>query len=792
MKLANTKFKKRLLITGVVLLIIPALIIVFISPIAKYVVEKYSVKYTGRQIKMDWAYVNPFTGYIHFDKLKIYEDTSSTVFLSAEGLSVEFSLHKLLSKEYIITSVTLDRPIGIAIQKTKGAFNFNDIIEHFSSGPADSNSAPKPPLRLSILNIKIIDGIFYIHDTLMHINYFIKNFNFKSTGNRWDGDSFPGTFSFASGPDSGTIDGNFTFNTQNPGYHYEATAHKFSLAIIAQYLKQMTNYGTFSAYLDAHIETTGSFKDVADANTKGRIAISDFHFGKNKNEDYLSFDKFIMGITEVNPEKHLYHLDSIVLDHPYFKYEEYDDLDNIETMFGKNGANVTNVSADKTRFNLIIELGHYLVDISKNFFESVYKINTLALNSGNIQFNDFSNSEEFSVAANPLFITADSIQQDKGRILLSLKTGIKPYGNASVYASVNPRDSADFDVNFHLAKIPITQFNPYLISYTSFPMDRGTIDFNGVWKVRKGVIKSENHLLIIDPSISKRLKNKDNRWIPMWLVMYLIRDRGNVIDYEIPVTGNLKNPKFHLHDVIFSTLKNIFVKPPTTPYRIKVNTQERDIEKSLTLKWAMRQSSMLRNQEKFVEKIAKFLSENPAASIVVSPQHYALKEKEYILFFEAKKKYYLSLHAESAKPFSEDDSDYVDKMSVKDSLFVKYLNKHLNQSLLFTIQDKCSSLISPAFVNAKYSQLNEARQNTFLSFFKGKGIDSRITFSPSQNTIPYNGFSFYRITYKGELPDYLVNAYTKMGELDNENPREKYQKERGKLKMSEPLTKKPN
>jgi hypothetical protein len=497
-------------------------------------------------------------------------------------------------------------------------------------------------------------------------------------------------------------------------------------------------------------------------------------------------------MNEVNPDKHIYHLDSVVLIHPYFKYEEYDKLDNIETMFGENGANVVAVDADKKRFNLIIELGHYLINVSKNFFESVYKINTLALNRGNILFNDYSKSEEFSIAADPLYIAADSVHQDKGRIQMSLKTGIKPYGNAIINASVNPRDSEDFNVDFHIAKIPITIFNPYLISYTSFPMDKGTIDFNGSWKVRDGVIQSQNHLLIIDPSISKGIKNKNDRWIPMWLVMYLIRDRGNVIDYEIPVTGNLKNPKFHLHDVLFSTLRNIIVKPVTTPYRIEVNNQENDIEKSLTLNWGIRQSNMQSNEENFTKKLAKFLVKNPGTSIVITPQHYETKEKEYILFFEAKKKYYLLLHPENAASFSESDSDYVDKMSVKDSLFVHYLNKHLTHTLEFTIQDKCGSLISPAFVNAKFNQLNKARESNFLSHFEGLGVGKRITFSTSQNTIPYNGFSFYKITYKGELPDYLIKAYCKMNELDNEKPREKYQKERGKLKMNSPLTKNSN
>jgi len=788
MKLANTKLKKRLLIAGIILILVPTIIIVFISPITKYLVEKYSVKYTGRKIKMDWAYVNPFTGYVHFSNFKVYEAVGDSIFFSSEGISVDFALRKILSKTYEITRLVLDKPKGTIILSNR-VLNFNDLILRFAANPADS---VKPPLHFNILNVKINDGTFYFRSILSKVNYFVKDVNLESSGKYWNIDTVVGKISFLSGIGTGDVAVNFTINLNTLDYRYSVIVHKLSLEIIAQYLKDITSYGTFSANLDANIKATGNFKNEENLDETGRLQINDFHFGKTPQEDYLSFDKFVLVMNEVNPDKHIYHLDSVVLIHPYFKYEEYDKLDNIETMFGENGANVVAVDADKKRFNLIIELGHYLINVSKNFFESVYKINTLALNRGNILFNDYSKSEEFSIAADPLYIAADSVHQDKGRIQMSLKTGIKPYGNATINASVNPRDSEDFNVDFHIAKIPITIFNPYLISYTSFPMDKGTIDFNGSWKVRDGVIQSQNHLLIIDPSISKRIKNKNDRWIPMWLVMYLIRDRGNVIDYEIPVTGNLKNPKFHLHDVLFSTLRNIIVKPVTTPYRIEVNNQENDIEKSLTLNWGIRQSNMQSNEENFTKKLAKFLVENPGTSIVITPQHYETKEKEYILFFEAKKKYYLLLHPENAASFSESDSDYVDKMSVKDSLFVHYLNKHLTHTLEFTIQDKCGSLISPAFVNAKFNQLNKARESNFLSHFEGLGVGKRITFSTSQNTIPYNGFSFYKITYKGELPDYLIKAYCKMNELDNEKPREKYQKERGKLKMNSPLTKNSN
>ena len=65
------------------------------------------------------------------------------------------------------------------------------------------------------------------------------------------------------------------------------------------------------------------------------VAINDFHFGKNPEDDYASFDKLVLAINEMSPKKHKYLFDSVSLSHPYFKYERYDYLDNLQTMFGK-------------------------------------------------------------------------------------------------------------------------------------------------------------------------------------------------------------------------------------------------------------------------------------------------------------------------------------------------------------------------------------------------------------------------------------------------------------------------
>ncbi len=133
MKAPKSRIKKRIIITVGILLGIWALIMLFISPIAKYLIEKYSVKYTGRQIRMSWIYLNPFTGYAHINNLKIYEANSDSIFISANGFNIGINIPKLLRKEIEITSISLDKPRGIALQSSKNTFNFSDIIERFSS-----------------------------------------------------------------------------------------------------------------------------------------------------------------------------------------------------------------------------------------------------------------------------------------------------------------------------------------------------------------------------------------------------------------------------------------------------------------------------------------------------------------------------------------------------------------------------------------------------------------------------------------------------------------------------------
>jgi len=769
-KIKGLKTRKILLIFAGVIILFTSLTILFISPLVKYLVERDSKKYTGRKITMDWAYVNPFTGFVRFNNLRIYESKKDTLFFSAKSVTSDFNLIKLFSKTVEITELVVNKPRGTVIN-VRQHFNFDDMVLKCTP---DNRSANKPSFHVNILAIKILHGEFYYIEKATPINYLIKDLNMESSGKRWNADTIASAFSFLSQNGKGGIKGNFTINVASQDYRFTSQVRNFDLEIIRQYLWELINYGFFSARLDATFRATGNFKNPELIDAHGRLAFSDFHLGKTKKDDYAAFEKLVVVIDHLNPKNQKFLFDSIILSRPVVKYEQFDSLDNVERLFGKAGANITDVTTRSGSFNLIIEIGRYLKSLTRNFFQSHYRINSFTVTHGDLKFNDFSLIEQFNIGVNSLSIHADSVDKNNSRIGVNIKSEIKPYGNLSISLSVNPKDSGDFDMSYHLNKIPASAFNPYLILYTSFPLDRGTIELNGVWNVRNGEIKSVNHLVVIDPRVSKRIKNKEMKWLPLPLIMLLVRERSNVIDYEIPISGNLKNPHFHLHDIIMDLLKNIFVKPVTIPYGISLRNAQSEIENSLTLKWNMRQTELSAKQKSFIKTMAEFLDENKTSTLNVYSTVYSLKEKEQILFFAAKKKYFLSTKRNN--DFTKDDSIKVEMMSIKDPKFMHTLKKGsgAGDTLMFTIQDECYHYVGNSEVIHKYKEMMGRRDKVFQDFFVSNGTIERLKFHSDNTSVPYNGFSNYKIVYEGDVPHTLKRAYKAMHEFDSEGLRKRY------------------
>lgn len=781
--LASHLTVRRLLITATIIVAVIVVVIACASPVGKYIIESYvGPTILGRQVKTSWVYVNPFTGYVHISGLKIYEPGGdSLTILKADELNVHYNIPKTLTKTFEFTDADLVRPVGWIIQDHK-VFNFTDLIIHFSpKHPHPPGPKVRHPLHINVLHFKITDGEFHYIEKSIPINYYMKHVNISSTGKWWDIDSFHLKFDMQSGSGTGTVRGEGYLDLYKLDYGVSVSMRHLDLQILEQYLRDLANYASLRGTIDADINSTGNFKDKLALHADGPVSVHDFHVGKSPTSDIVAFERLSFSIHDLTPRRYQYWFDSIALQQPYFVYERYDYLDNLRNMFGAKAQKVKAAQADNTKFNLILEIGKYVKVLVKNFLQSSYRLNHFDIYDGDLKYIDYALREKFYIGAKHLYTHADSVYKDNPHIQVSIKTDINPHGTFTASVGINPGTYQDYDLHYQLSRLPAALFNPYFVTYTSYPVDRGIIELGGATTVRSDILHSDNHLLILDTRVAGRMRKGDTKYEPMPLIIALLRNPGNAVDVNLPIAGNLHDPHFKIWNIVGQIVRNIIIKPPYTAYIEHTKKVENTVEKNLAIKWELRRCDLLEDQEKHLQQIADFMQRYPQAQIQVTSYEYVAKEKEYILLYEAKKRYYLDSRHQKATAFTMDDSLAVDHMSVKDSGFVHYLTVQPGVALLYSVQEKAAHLLGQQLVDERYAQLCTARREKFLSYFRRDGTADRVHFTRSHDIIPFDGYSVYKIEYKGKTPPELIEAYDKLVALNHIDPRLRYAAKRRAL-----------
>jgi hypothetical protein len=82
--------------------------------------------------------------------------------------------------------------------------------------------------------------------------------------------------------------------------------------------------------------------------------------------------------------------------------------------------------------------------------------------------------------------------------------------------------------------------------------------------IRGGQLSSENRLIIENVEVGEKEGGLHD--LPLKFAVFLLKDREGVIDLDVPVRGDLKDPKVSVGKIVWNTFKNLIVKTVAAPY----------------------------------------------------------------------------------------------------------------------------------------------------------------------------------------------------------------------------------
>jgi hypothetical protein len=704
--------KKSLKITVIlssILLGLVLMIIIFISPVSKFLIEKYSEAYTGRKIGMQELSINIFNGSITTKGLIVYEAKSKRPFFKADAIHLNIAVYKLWVGKYDITSVELSNPYLQVIQKGD-KFNYDDLMNRFFADDTTKKVETKP-VKYWASNIQVNNATILYTNTKPLTNIKLIKGVVKIPLIAWDDPIYKiqTAFDLSTGGRSKAL---LHFNTNTFDYKAKIDVNQLNIDFLYPYLKDYMKVKSLKGLINTNLWLSGNANQPTAIALSGSVKANDFAIVDATNELLTAIDETSVLIDTINTAKNRYNFRSISMDHPFFRLSMYDKGFNYERIMTTPLA-MSGDTSSTVYSNVFLMMSGYIQEIVREYDVNNYQINQFRVTRGQCIFTDFTHGDKFRYVLDSMTLSSDRLSSANPFLMFSVKSRLNTSGKMRGTLKVDPKHYQDIMIDASIKELLITDFNPYSKYYVATPFLNGTISYENQTTVLGGKLDSKNILDIRQIKTGKKVKNSTAMNLPVGLAVSLLKDVKGNIHLDIPVKGSLNDPKFKWGRVIWGLLKNLVIKAATAPFRLLANLFGGKEEDFKEMQFEYAQTDIMPNQQTVLDRLAKIAIDKPEIKIELTQVTNIVDETEAIAVFQMKQKYLGIVNAISTQELKR----RTDSITNNDSLFVKYLRSKLpNSQGLQSTEEKCVQLIGRDKVIPEVYALMDKRNTAVIQY----------------------------------------------------------------------------
>ena len=188
----------------------------------------------------------------------------------------------------------------------------------------------------------------------------------------------------------------------------------------------------------------------------------------------------------------------------------------------------------------------------------------------------------------------------------------------------------------------VSSLSPYSFFHTAYPFNYGSALYEGNVTISNRQVDSKNRVFIEGIEVGKKGFADPPVKLPVRLAVSILKDVNGDIELEVPVSGNLDDPKFNYWPAVLKVLENTLEKLVTAPFRLFANMFSVDEDHLQRIPWYYGQDRLEKEQTKRAKSVGKVLTAKPELAVTFTPINNIEREKDYVAIFASKTDYYLS------------------------------------------------------------------------------------------------------------------------------------------------------
>ncbi|HEX4025909.1 MAG TPA: DUF748 domain-containing protein [Steroidobacteraceae bacterium] len=196
------------------------------------------------------------------------------------------------------------------------------------------------------------------------------------------------------------------------------------------------------------------------------------------------------------------------------------------------------------------------------------RVDRVEITDGSANFTDHTVRPNFSAAILGLRGTIIGLSSDpSSRAMVQLEGSVNRYAPVSISGQVNLLSAATFtDLNMSFSNIELTTFNPYSGKFAGYSIAQGKLTTTMHYHVENRRLDATHHIVIDQLEFGPATATKPAVPLPVKLAVALLKDRNGVISLDLPVSGSIDDPNFHIGPIIWKVFVGLVTKIVTAPF----------------------------------------------------------------------------------------------------------------------------------------------------------------------------------------------------------------------------------
>lgn len=726
----RSKWKRRLLIWGGVLVLVLCVVAFFLPYLLKRYIEKHSVEWIDRQITIDYLVLNPFTFKYGLYGVKCTEPQGSTdTFVSWKEISTRSNLWAGFQKDdWRFTAVRIVDPY-VHIAQRGDRFNFSDLMELGGNDTTTVADTAASSVSFTMEDIRISGGRIDYDSDILKAPVTIQDLRAECTritseSARMD---FDLGLALASG---GALDGGFMIDTDRSLYSINARLQALALPAFLPYLQDFMHTTALQGTLDLGLDLQDSWADTTALAVRADLGVDGLNITDGQGEALIGVKRTRVDLDTLNARNGSFKLSRVLVDGLDTRYQQWADGSNTWTKALKLEASPSDtggVQLAASESNVFVMLADYIRMLGQDFVANQYTADSMVMSNARVAFEDFTPEKPFRYELSEVDVRSSRVNTAAGGTAdFHASAKLNGKGELTSLFAFDPKNFRNVQVALSVDDLMLADLDAYTRWYAAHPAQEGVLHYEGQTVIKDGFLQSGNKLHVAGLRFGKKTSVHDTGIyvLPLRLATGLLKDVNGNIDLDIPVEGDLNDPSFKVWPIIWQILKNLVTKAAAAPVRL-VSGLFQDVEEDdvQLVRFAPTQTVIEKRQRKSLDMLAKLLQEKKELAVVLVPVLDAQQTREEWAAVEAKKRFLGVQGALSGK-----DSTRVMELSLRDEAFVAYLDQQTPQTKGAPERERCIALVGAEAVKAAVAAQEKERLAAVRQYLTSEGVEAaRIT-----------------------------------------------------------------